>query len=402
MKRDGFEGWQHGGTAEGQRQLADTLRLLIYKAAPALFDGLDFHDDRPFLDPLLFAYFTDPAPTLPLGQLLYGLIPRQRRPRNVELRTDAGGRAHVPGIGVLETPAGNRSIELLHGADPGDYRCRLDGRTLPARWRASLCIPGTGIEVFQEHHPLLERFFTDATGASVGVEVVEATREHHAHLLIAFALLREHCPDLWDEVAATTRRVMLYRGRLPNSFATLSAHGGVFFNVTDAIDEVAFLEDIAHQCAHVIFNALTVEKERFLAVDPMTPLESLSGDQHEARSVYSALHGLFTYTVIGRVLSTCWDRQVFGGRQSHELLGRLGFILLKFSSDLAVLNQPAVFTRLGQRCYRHFAAAYRDLDRRYARLVGPLEYGNQPYVFSYPRFAERNPRRESAAIEAAN
>jgi HEXXH motif-containing protein len=391
MKRDRFEAWQRAGVAKGQHQLADTLRLLVYKADPDLFDQLDFDSARCFLDPLLFAYFTDPAPTLPLPQLLYGLIPAERRPPSVELRTDANGRAYLPGIGELETTVVDRSIELRRDPASSDPTCHMDGQDLPTRWRTPLIVPGTGIEVLRDRHPLLDRFFTDAEGAPVEFEMASATADHYQHLVAAFTLLHEHCPELWEEIAATTRRIGLYRGRLPNSFATLSAHGAVFFNTTDAIDEVFFLDDIAHQCGHVLFNALTLNKEHFLTIDPMTPLRSLNGAPQERRSLYSAFHGLFTYTSISLVLSTFLVRQVFDGRQAHEVLGRLGFTMGKFRSDLALLDQPVLFTRLGHRCYRRFAAAHRELHARYATLLGLLDYANQPYVFSYPRFAEANP-----------
>jgi hypothetical protein len=197
---------------------------------------------------------------------------------------------------------------------------------------------------------------------------------------------------VWDDIAATTRRIVLYRSDVPNSFATLSAHGAIFCNVTTAIDEVFFLEDIAHQGGHVLFNALTLEKECLFTVDPLTLINDFSDSEAEARSLYAAVHGLFTYTTIGETLSACLDRRAFtAGRQTHELLGRLGLILHKFEADLALLDRPALFTRTGRRWWRHFTAVYRRLHDRHAARVASFDYSNQPYVFSYPRFAARNP-----------
>jgi hypothetical protein len=333
MIPDRFENWRCGVIARSQRRLADIQRLLIYKTSPSLFDRLDFEDDRVFLDPLLFAWFTDSTRSEPPTALL--------------------------------NPSGRPE---------------------------SLGIPGTAIEVLTDRHPLLDRFFVDDEGNPQEIEVAETTRVHYRHLTRAFALLHRYCPEFREEVAFVTRYIMLYRGKLPNSFATLSAHGAVFFNITEDHDEVFFLDDIAHQCGHVLFNAFTLEKERFLARDPMTPLTALGGPPGETRTLYSAFHGLFTYTCIGPVLSTCLERQAFDDRQAHEALGRLGFILRKFRIDLALLNQRSVFTPRGWRCYRIFAAVYRDLQMRYGPLVDPLDYANQPYVFNYRRFAERNPR----------
>jgi hypothetical protein len=332
MTQDRFENWRRGVIARNQHRLANIQRVLIYKTAPSLFDGLDYEDDRVFLDPLLFAWFTDPARSGPPTALF-----------------EPGGRP------------------------------------------ATLDIPGTAIEILTDRHSLLDRFFVDNSSAPEDIEVAGTTRDHYRHLIRAFALLHRYCPDFWEEVAFVTRYIMLFRAHLPNSFATLSAHGAAFFNVTEDCDEVFFLEDIAHQCGHVLFNAFTLQKERFLARDPMTPLADLSGPPGETRKLYSAFHGLFTYTSIGRVLSTCLERQAFDDRQAHEALGRLGFVLRKFKLDLALLNQFSVFTPTGWRCYRIFSTVYDDLQGRYAPLVNPLDYGNQAYVFSYQRFDDRNP-----------
>jgi hypothetical protein len=43
-----------------QTALADTVRALVYKSDPSLFERLDFEDDHTFLEPTLFAYFTAP------------------------------------------------------------------------------------------------------------------------------------------------------------------------------------------------------------------------------------------------------------------------------------------------------------------------------------------------------
>src|SRR2546426_2901954 len=106
--------------------------------------------------------------------------------------------------------------------------------------------------------------------------------------------MRRATPALFDALHAVTRRIFLYNAELPTSFATMSAHGVAFLNVKDDNDEVFFVDDLAHQCGHVLFNALTQEKERFLARPADTPMRDFCHDQEDPRTLYSALHGLFT------------------------------------------------------------------------------------------------------------
>src|SRR5262249_5907362 len=208
---------------------------------------------------------------------------------------------------------------------------------LPAILQTAQRVSGTAIEVEKHRQSLFDRFFLEGSGAPDATDFVGAASDHLRHLTNACALLRDHCPDLAEELFFASRRIVLYRYERPYSFATLSAHGAIFLNVTGENDEVFFVEDIAHQVAHVLFNALTLNKPRFLSIDPDTSLGTLHGNEHEPRTLYSAYHGLFTYIMIGSTLAALLDRAVFKGRQAHEAMGRLGLIFRKFAFDLALL-----------------------------------------------------------------
>jgi hypothetical protein len=385
MTQGRFSVWRREGLARGQRRLADTVRLLIYKADPDLFDFLDYEDDDSFLDPLLFACFTDPAPALKLPQLLAARILPRIHPARISVRTDADGRVVLPGLGELETGLPRATIEIGWDALSGEPRGHNGGDNVPTHFRRPLHIAGTNIEVISHRQPLLDRFFVEAGGSPDTIELTAATHRHLVHVVSAFNLLRGYCPDLADEILAGTRLVVLFQAEQPNSFATLSAHGAIFLNVNGAIDEVYFLEDIAHQTGHVLFNALTLAKDRFLLINPDTPLD------RESRTVYSAFHALFTYVTIGQALAALWERRVFDARQAHEALGRLGLVLRKFAYDLALLDRAEFWTPLGRRCWRHFESIFAELQARYAPLTQGFDYSNQPYNFDYRLFAELNP-----------
>jgi hypothetical protein len=390
---DRFARWARGLLACGQQNLAENMRVLIYRTAPDLFERLDFEDDNCFLDPLLFAWFTSGGSNVPLGQLLYGSIAPGRRPACQLLQTDTRGRALLPGLGELQIETGTRDVMLHFDRARNLFSCLVRDRVVPTRWVPRLRIGGTDIEIMPDCHSLLDRFVADEAGARRMPEVDRVVAVHVTQLDQAFALLATYCPDIAADITASTRRVLLFRAKKPNSFATLSAHGAVFLNVPEDANEVFFLEDLAHQCAHVIFNALTLDKQRFLTVDPATPLGEIVHDAVESRDVYRAFHALFTYTMICRVLSTIYERKVFRGTQAHELLGRLGFTLRKFAFDLAKLDTPGLFTPRGRLCYRRFATQYAQHIARAGDLVDRLDFTGQPYNFSYARFAARNPLR---------
>jgi hypothetical protein len=395
MQNESLAALLKGTLKSGQSALADTIRLLVYKTDPALFDLLDFSDDRTFLEPLLFAFFAADKPLTSLEQILYGYIDGSRKPDALRVSSDSNGIVHLPHIGYLKTPSANQPFLVMREPVTGAYRCQGDGSRVPAEFVSPLRVDNTDVEICRFQHPLLARFFTDDAGQVLDVEITEPTRNHTAHLNTAFEIIKAYCPEDYEDIIMVTRKIVLYHGRYQNSFATLSAHGIGFFNVDETSDEVFFLDDIAHQCGHGIFNAITREKDQYLAIDSETPLQMINGDPHELRSIYSALHGLFTFSSINRILSTCYEKEVFSGRQQHELLGRLSFNMKKFKIDLVNLNHKGIFTDLGWRLFNYFLEVYSRIYEQRRYIIESLDQSNQPYVFSYERFAERNPLRRT-------
>lgn len=321
MTRDRFETWRKRGTAIGQQRLADTIRRLIYQADETLFDKLAFSDDFQFLHPMLFGFFTDPSPWIELPQILYGLMQPDRRPMTVRIRTDPAGCAHLGSFGDIETALPCATLIFSRNSDGVPYGCFSGAESQPFRLRSPLVVPGTRIEVTTDVHPLFYRFYDQPHAPMADGETVRVPGDRVSHLLVALALIQTHCPSVWAEISAFIRLIVLYRATAPNSFAAKSAHGAIFCNVAENDDEIALLEDVAHQAAHVIFNAFSHEPMRVFAIDPETPMHLLCDDPLDRRSVNSAFHAQFTYTLICRVLSEIYDAGVLPERQSYEILG---------------------------------------------------------------------------------
>src|SRR6266511_2414135 len=102
---DGFEA--------GQTQLAERMRILLYKLAPRLFELVDFSNDETFLEPLLFAYTVDPKPMVKLDQILFGYIAEHSRPSEILVYADRRGIVELPRIGYLRTDVKSRELRLV-------------------------------------------------------------------------------------------------------------------------------------------------------------------------------------------------------------------------------------------------------------------------------------------------
>lgn len=391
MQNDSFENLIKNSIKREQSELANILKMLVYKTDPVLFNRLDFSDDSSFLEPLLFAFFTTENSSVPLEQILYGYIEDSHKPDTLRVFSNQNGTVYLANIGYLQTSLANQELLLLSDKATGKYYCQTDDKVIPTKFNDRLQIEETTIEIFRCNHPMLVKFFTDDQGHEVDVEVEKITQQCTEYVNTAFKIIKNYCQEYYDAITAVTRKILIYRSGCQNSFATFSAHGIGFFNANDSHNEIFFLDDIAHQCGHVIFNTITREKERFLAIDPSTPLYKLNGDEHDPRSVYSAFHGIFTFAIINRILDTCYEKNLFFGKKWHELLGRLSFNMKKFKVNLVNLDHPAIFNESGWIFYEHCQRIYQEIYAKRKFIIDLLDHSNQPYVFSYDKFSKYNP-----------
>lgn len=372
----------------GQARLAEMMRVLVHNAEPALFERLE-PSDAIFLEPLLFAYFTAKEQRLPLGQLLFGSIPESAKPEKIRVWADHRGVVDLPGIGYLLTQTSGDLVLVWKGS-VGACHLRNGAGSVEHVLCEPLRVEGTPVEVCRYGNSLLDRLFVNEEGQRVAVEIESVVPAHLKHLTSAFRIISQYDSAYYEEMLRVTRKIVLFEGE-PNSFTALATHGIAFLNTREVDDEVFFVEDLVHQCGHLVFSSLTLETQDFLAVEAEAPLRRLTRDERETRTVYEAFHGVFTEAHMNRCLDICFERRLFAGRQAYELLGRLAYILKRSSRDLRNLGHSEIFTIKGQLLMSWFTQVYNEISQRQVALLSGFDTSNQPYNFSYAKFLELNP-----------
>lgn len=394
MQADNFSTRVNHHLIEGQQTMANTLRQLVYKMAPEWFERMNFDCDRTFLHPALFAWFTAEQPVTPLEQILFGLVERDCRPAQVRVATDDYGRTYLPNLGIVQVGIPNASL-ILHQDQEGFRVCMGSDRRRVV-FEPQQRLPAHRIDIDWYVSPLFHRFFEmDRYPPQAVPHLQYQTRS----IQKALNLMAGLDVELYQWITELTQVVQLYRAEQPNSFATLSAHGTAFLNVNGESDVVFFIDDLSHQCGHIIFNAVTLDKRAFLTRDAETPLRHITEQVDETRSLYSAFHGLFTYTLILRSLDRLLGARLLNAEQTHHVLGRVAFYLHKFAIDLSNLNDRTLFTDQGLRFYYLFLQAYDYNHEHYFQRIKYIDLGNQPYVFSLSKFLAANPLPEATPIE---
>lgn len=381
------------GVGRGQAHFARITRQLLAYVHPALAERLPADDPGPYLEPLLFTHLTSEAPVMPLDQVLFGYLPEDARPRSTGVVADRLGVVHLPAVGYARTdgPGATLTLEWAGSLEGSVFRrgAEIVGHRSQGPSRISA---GRGsFEVTDGIDPLTEVLFRDDDGSPAPVGGFAVDGAPGRALAVAVQSIARLVPWLSEAMATCVRRVTLFSGPRPNSFAAPRAHGAVFLNTEADADEVFFVEDLAHQCGHVIFNCLTFERDRLFVVHPDTPVARFNGDPADGRSVYVTIHGLFTEALMTEALTALSLEGALRPGQEHELLGRLAYVLRRFRFELANLGHPGILSDEGRERVDSYRSVFEEALDRFGDLVGGVDLSNQPYAFSYRQFVAANP-----------
>jgi hypothetical protein len=393
MNDDEFLAYSEARFTEGQRELANAMRTLVAREEPDVYEALAEAGDDAFLEPLLFTYFFARPPRIELPQIAFGHVPASCRPGAFPVQTDASGRAYLPRIGHLVTSRIDEPLTASWDERAGALVLHDEAESpVPHALQAPSVVPGTGIEILREGNPLLDATFTDVDARPVGKPIPSVGPAHAGSITRALSLVQEHEPRYHDLLCRATRQVFAFSYPRVNSFATLNAHGVVYFNACDRDDEVYFVDELVHQCGHVIFNAMTVQRRELFQVDPDAPIADVCAavSRKEVRSLYTVLHGLYTERAMVRCLRKLDERGVFRGRQAHELRGRLAFIAWKMQIDVENVSHAGLFTPRGEELVDVFRDTFRAVEKERPDLFRHRLRG-QPYNFDYALYAQNNP-----------
>lgn len=391
--------WICAGVDSGQTRLAHLAKSLVSRSNDPTGHALDFSTDNAFLEPLLFAYFSVQSPPVPLCQVLFAHL---NSDAVVRVCSDTDGTIWLPGFGYLETDCPTKELTIRRSAKTND-RIELsdpaNGQVVSHTITPVDRISGTGVELIARRDPLTELLFRDSDGNLQTVSFRPLSKRLLEAINEAFQILSTYVPPYHEVICRVLKRIVLFNHDALNSFATMSAHGTAFLNVSGEESVAFFLEEIVHQAGHSVFDSLTLDRTDLFAVDPDSNLKDFTREAGEDRTIYVALHGAFTECLMCLTLTRCLDHARFEGRIAHELRGRLGLILRRLYLDLQNLNHDGLFRTRGQDLHRLFCHVFDQVYSRVASVVTGMDFRNQPYNFSFERFIERNPDHPNRARE---
>jgi hypothetical protein len=392
----------------GRKNLIHKIKLILYNKNPDIFREVDFENDLIYSDPILFAGINSELRP-DLTDLLWGYMSTEKQFSPIKIYADENGVIYLPNTGYFYTKYPSEEFKLV--AKKGGLTLKgLNDEIVDYYFEPSLIIDHN-FEILRHPYFLLKEHFYEEEGNTIDVEISEVTKYHLNHLTIAFDIIKQNSPEFYGLLKLCVRKVVVFRSEVfniqntevvdRNSFATLSVHGCAFFNAfQDSYNEVFFIEDIAHQCGHIIFNTYLASEPDLFIIAPETNIASVEEveDYNETRSLLTVLHAMYTYDCIFTCFYDCLVNDVFRNehRKRHELLGRLAFSILKFVDDLKLLSQKdrngksVFFSEGGLNLLRGFYKTYEMILENFSGDLNNIDLSHQPYNFSYEIFLKYN------------
>ena len=382
---------------EGKQELINNIKLILYKKDENIFEKLDFENDNIYLDPILFAALNSKL-EFEINNLLQGYL--INKSKEILIKTDNNGYVYLPEIGYFITSEINTELNII---------CLLNNQFKIENFKKNIAFKFQKTYLIHNHfevliYPinfLMEHFY-DEFGEIINVEIIEVTKKHIKNLNLALESIKTYSFNWYKLMKNVTRKFVIFNdaSQKRNSFATQSVHGCAFFNAfQEGYNEIFFIEDIAHQCGHVIFNSYLVSKPNIFKIDSNTNifLDREHDEFNEPRALFVLMHAMYTYESIFTCFNDCLIQNAYDGDKKHEILGRLSYTLMKFIRDYNLLNkygengENIYLTKDGEELLELFKEKFNLCVKNWGEFILNFNLENQPYNFDYTNFLILNP-----------
>lgn len=372
--------------------LADLNRRMLYEERPDLMQYLEYENDNIFLEPTLFFYPKDNKSysfTTPIEQLIFGYSDNKEAFDEMLVISDSNGYINLPGYGYLRTIPNNKFYFKVSQDKKNVKLLNKNRENIDFIFEDFKYIPDTTIKFINHQPEILSNYLV----TYFNEPVAETVDEYKQNISLAFQSIKKLAPDFANLLEKTNKEFCVFNSKMPPySMAALFYFGTAFMNVNnEKHGRVFFIDDISHQAGHTLFYGLTYDFETYLIPPPSTALKDFTKLQGEARDVYGAFHGLFTYTAIINTLTKFIESSMYNDKLEYtEAIARLGFYMNKFGEDLKDLNNKEILTAIGFEHYEMFYTGYDLIKLNYEHLYCSLDYSNQDYIFNFQKFLMLN------------
>lgn len=372
--------------------IADSMKASMYQNAPHLFKRLEFDNDDNFMEPLfLLKVAYDPMPKFSYEQLVFGYIDDKLKPEEIKVLSSNKGVVYLPRLGYLKTTAFSSVIDLLYHAESGQIQLRVDGKEIGYEFVPAKFISESHIEIVQFNNPLNDDNFGTKDNPQV-VDIESGYKDHSTHVEKAMNIIKNEYPWYYSYIEKAVKKIVVFYNDEVRSFASKTTTGISYISARKEYNEVFFMEDIVHQCAHNILYVVTVQMDEYFATEAKKGLiNQFNKNENDYRTIYSAYHGMFSLVNICTLFSSVFKKDIFDGQKKYEITGRLADNLKRLGKNINDVKYREAYTEKGWELLIAIEDRYNTLLAEHQVLLDKYDTSRQPYVFDYGIFLEDNP-----------
>lgn len=373
--------------AEKLHELADIIRILIYKEDASLLTKVDLEDDAIFTEPLLMAYFNRAQtgvafPDGMLPELLQGYL-TEKPTYNVNAICNENGIGYLPTVGYFKK-----------------------GET--TAFEAPYIIPETNIEVIKYKVPLLRNILGIVTinnpiqdeELRIGEELFH---QNITPLSNAILHLQKSLPDYFAIIQQCFKKCMLYqlKERYGISFASINANGCIFLIIPsgkEKEDEIYFINELGNLTGKIMHTSLFHNQKEMFKIDHKTRTSEIIEGEEDRRNIYTLFNNLFMSVSAMICLESCINASNFTAAQQHDAKARMTLFLKKYEVDIQKLEAfithfgglDAVFVQDGIDVYNFMIKNAASIQKKYPTILAEYDFTGFSYRMHYADFSARN------------
>lgn len=342
-------------------------------------------------EPFILAILNNIVAEKFINQALLGFLKNEdcSNIKPIQLFSDTEGTVYIPELGYLKTNKYSSSF-LLNKFNENEFILELGNQEEYKIQVDSLFKIKGSISLLDHKNSLTSTILNTYEVNGMSEEFVNS-KEINSNLINALNILENIAPLYFNAIIEVTKGISIFKSKKLNSFADERVFGLVFINVYYGKSFSMFIEEIAHQCGHLVFTTLNQNPEFLFTISPDSRIENPKTQEEDPRSIYVIMHGLFTYSTIIECLSRAIEANEIRDQDLIEALGRLAFTLSRFIFDLNLMSQNIyILNSLGIFWIKNFSKCCRIISDKYNHRLEPLDLSGQVYNFSLKIFLSKN------------
>ncbi len=267
---------------DGRHELSRLSRKLMFRLRRDLFERLPFEDDDSFLEPTYFPAFASPSPAA-LGSLAVGHFRPGHAPFEFSARSNADGLIVIPNIGSFRSE--QTELELVIETEEQTRRLFRRGHGAFVKPSRDFKTPIGQFIVYDHVHHLICDLIRYPDGGRAEIRESDVVGSGCADVLnVSLRRLSVGFPQYFQAIKAVTRGFLPFRMLGVNSFASDSVPGIAFLSLPEHASVPYFLDDVAHQCGHLVFSAMFFDRQRLFDIDTDEPIARYTKNMQDGKA----------------------------------------------------------------------------------------------------------------------